>query len=154
MYQQLGLFLSPDISCNLGSVYVNVKHAENCAFSSSASTCEMLTCCLVCPLKSCSLQALVAFEFGKGFPGLGNLQTLATKPQNRNASSLLISLIFRSLSLASLSIPFHTKINLFICLWFFFFNFISFSFLSPTPHLPPPLPRPSWHWQGCRYEHY
>lgn len=52
---------------------MNVKHAENYVFSSSASTCEMLTCCLFCPLKSCSLQALVAFEFGKGFTGLGNL---------------------------------------------------------------------------------
>lgn len=117
-YKRLGLFVSPGISYNLGSVYANVKHAENYVFSSSVSTCEMLTCCPFCPLKSCSLQASVAFEFGKGFPGLGSLQTLTIKTQTRNASSLLISLIFRSLSLAPLSIPFYAEINLFICLLF------------------------------------
>lgn len=48
---------------------MNAKYAENYVFSSSASTCEMLTCCLFCPVKSCSLKALVALEFEKYFPG-------------------------------------------------------------------------------------
>lgn len=58
-YKYLSLFLSPGISYDLGSVYVNVKYTENYVFSRSASTCEMLTCCLFCPVKSCSLKALV-----------------------------------------------------------------------------------------------
>lgn len=127
-YKWLGFFPSPNISCNLGSVYVNGKHGESYVFSRSVTTCETLTCCLFCPLKSCSSQVLVAFEFGKGFPGLGSLQRLAIKTQTRNASSLLVSLIFRSLSPASLSIPFHTEINL--------FNLFAFLFgFPPAPSL-------------------
>lgn len=52
---------------------------QKTVFSSSVSTCEMLTCCLFCPFKTCSSQMLVTFEFGKSFPGLGSLQTLAIK---------------------------------------------------------------------------
>lgn len=44
-YNQLGLFLSTDTSCDLGSIYMNLKYAENYAFSTLAGTCEMLTCC-------------------------------------------------------------------------------------------------------------
>lgn len=79
---------------------MNVKYAENYVFSSSASTCEMLTCCPFCPVKSCFLKAgiLVAFEFENIFLGIGNLQTLVIKTQNRNVSSLLINLIFRNVS--------------------------------------------------------
>lgn len=67
-YNQLGLFLCPDTSCDLGSVYMDLKYAEKYVFSSSAGTCEMLTCCLFCPVKGCSLKAPVAFEFEKCFP--------------------------------------------------------------------------------------
>lgn len=114
---------------HLGSVYLNVRHSENCV-SSTVSIWEMLICSLLCPLKNWSLQALLAFKSGKVFQGHAVCRHLLPKLKAGMFPDLT-SLIFRNLSPASmLSFICLFVVLFFACLcfvWLLLLLFVCFS---------------------------